>query len=210
MSDEATDEFEKLQIQQLAGLVASTTETLLARVDEQVDQDATTVQELLGKLALPNGEFVLPVPAEQLEQCRAEMQRRGLESLDEGFVATVKAYMQKASDDGLASMVDVLRCLLQTFAAERLRGLLPTGVSDGTQLALSELLSAQPEAWDGVFAARVTGESAVCSAEELVDVLQDRMGEVVLGMPAGSVVQGVIAEYLSELLNRARTRAAEA
>ena len=36
------------------------------------------------------------------------------------------------------------------------------------------------------------------------------MGEVVLGMPAGSVVQGVIAEYLSELLNRARTRAAEA
>ena len=34
--------------------------------------------------------FVLPVPGEQLEACRAEMRGRGT-SLDEGFVATIKA-----------------------------------------------------------------------------------------------------------------------
>ena len=45
-----------------------------------------------GKKTGYGARFVLPVPAEQLEQCRAEMQRRGLESLDEGFVATVKAF----------------------------------------------------------------------------------------------------------------------
>jgi hypothetical protein len=40
-------------------------------------------------------------------------------------------------------------------------------------------------------------------------VLQDKMGEIVLGMPAGSPVQTVLAEYLSELLSRARAIAAE-
>lgn len=209
MSDEATDEFEKLQIQQLSGLVASTVEMLVEKVDEQVDQDAKTVQELLAMLALESGEFVLPVPEEQLEKCRGEMQRRGT-GLDEGFVATVKAYMQKASEDGMESMVDVLRCLLQTFAAERLRGLLPTtGVSEGVQLTLTELLSAPPEGWDGVLAARLQGEDPACSAEEIVELLQDKMGEVVLGMPAGSAVQSVIAEYLNELLGRVRALAAE-
>ena len=34
--------------------------------------------------------------------------------LDEGFVGTVKAYMKKASDDGLEGMVDVLRVLLHS------------------------------------------------------------------------------------------------
>ena len=46
----------------------------------------------------------------------------------------------EASDDGLASRVDVLRVLLQTFAAERLRSLATgeaVGVSDGVQTAIT-------------------------------------------------------------------------
>ena len=39
--------------------------------------------------------------------------------LDEGFVGTVKAYMKKSDDDGLAGMVDVLRILLLTRLANR-------------------------------------------------------------------------------------------
>ena len=46
----------------------------------------------------------------QLAACRSAV-REQLPQLDEGFVGTVKAYMKKASDDGLESMVDVLRVL---------------------------------------------------------------------------------------------------
>ena len=55
----------------------------------------------------------------------------------------------------------------------------------------------------------MSGESATCSAQELAGVLQDKLGEVVLSMPAGSTVQSVVAEYLNELIGRVRALAAE-
>jgi hypothetical protein len=81
------------------------------------------------------------VPAAQLAACRAAV-REQLPTLDEGFVGTVKAYMRKASDDGLESMVDVLRVLLQTYAAERLRALADgkIGASEGVQTAIRAAL----------------------------------------------------------------------
>ena len=211
MSDAETDEYEKLRIRQLATLVASTLETILEQADKQMSEDAEVVQGLLRSLALPSGEFELPIPPAQMAACRAATQKQ-LSSLDEGFVGTVKAYMKKASDDGLESMVDVLRVLLQTFAAERLRALALTGavgVDMGVATTVSAALDATPEQWDSVLRSSITGDNAKCSADELVDTLQDKMGEVVLGMPAGSNVQAVIAEYLNELLGRVRAIAAE-
>jgi hypothetical protein len=206
MSDAETDDFEKLRIRQLATLVASTLETILEQADRQMSADAEQTQGLLRSLALASGEFELPVPAPQLASCRAEIVKQ-LGNLDEGFVGTVKA-----SDDGLESMVDVLRVLLQLFAAERLRafaGGSEVGATAGVQTALSAALDARPEEWDAVLRQQCTSDSAVCTVEELVDTLQDKMGEVVLGMPAGSALQSVIAEYLNELLGRARAIAAE-
>ena len=57
--------------------------------------------------------------------------------------------------------------------------------------------------------AKLTSDDAVCTPEDMVDSLQDKMGEVVLSLPAGSAVQSVVAEYLSELLDRSRAVAAE-
>ena len=209
MSDAETDEYEKLRIRQLATTVASTLETILEQADKQMSADAEQVQGLMRALALGSGEFELPVPAAQLASCRAEIVKQ-LPQLDEGFVGTVKAYMRKASDDGLESMVDVLRVLLQLFAAERLRSLAGGQVqNDGVQSAISTALDARPEEWDVELRKQCTSDSAVCTAQELIDTLQDKMGEVVLGMPAGSATQSVIAEYLNELLDRARAIAAE-
>lgn len=210
MSDSETDEYEKLRIRQLATLVASTLETILEQADRQMSADAETVQGLLRSLALESGEFELPVPAAQLAACRAAV-REQLPTLDEGFVGTVKAYMRKASDDGLESMVDVLRVLLQTYAAERLRALADgkIGASEGVQTAIRAALDAPPERWEAVMRSQLASEEAACSVDELVQTLQDKMGEVVLSMPAGSGVQSVIAEYLNELLGRARAIAAE-
>ena len=210
MSDAEDDEYERLRIRQLATLVASTLETILEQADRQMSADAELVQALLRKLALESGEFELPIAAAQVDACRAAIVAN-LAQLDEGFVGTVKAYMRKASDDGLESMVDVLRVLLQLFAAERLRSLAAggsVGASSGVQTVLNAVLDARAEQWDSVLAAQCTSEDAACSPSELVDTLQDKMGEVVLGMPAGSAVQSVIAEYLNELLGRARAAAA--
>ena len=56
------------------------------------DADAESVQNLLRTLALPSGEFELPVPAAQLVALR-EAIRDASPPLDEGFVGTVKAYI---------------------------------------------------------------------------------------------------------------------
>ena len=218
MSDEETDDYEKLRIRQLATLVASTLETILEQADRQMSEDAEVVQGLLRSLSLESGEFELPIAPAQLSACRSAI-RESLPKLDEGFVGTVKAYMRKASDDGLESMVDVLRVLLQTFASERLRSLAADGVgmSDGVKSALIAVLDvsaprarhrsympratraamlmrplrgvcwyeqAPPNEWDSVLDEQLNGDAAECNVEELVDTLQDKMGEVVLGMPA--------------------------
>jgi len=145
----------------------------------------------------------------RLDALRSEIRERG-GALDEGFVATVKAYMKKASDDGLDGMVDVLRTLLQVFAAEKLRSLAVTGQSEpGIESTIAAALDSTPEEWDEALRSQVTGDEAACSATDLVNMLQDKMGEVVLGMPAGSAVQNVLAEYLNELIGSARKIAAE-
>ena len=79
---------------------------------------------------------------------------------------------------------------------------------EGVGAVLTEALDAPPEEWEGVLKARLLADDAVCTADEMIGVLQDKMGEVVLGMPAGSSVQSVIAEYLNELIGRAREVAA--
>lgn len=71
------------------------------------------------------------------------------------------------------------------------------------------MAQATPEEWDETLRAQLLSDNAVCGAEEFTTLLQDKMGEVVLGMPAGSNVQNVIAEYLNELIGRARAIASE-
>jgi len=208
MSDAEEDEFERLRIRQLATAVTSSLEQLIAKADAQLNVDATAVQTLLRVMALPNGEFEVPVPEERMQAVRAEI-RAQLSTLDEGFVGTTKAYMQKASDDSLEGMVEVLRELLQAFAAERLAALVDGRVDETVRGPLLALLKASPRAWDDEMRKQLTSADASCGADELLACLQDQMGEVVLGMPAGSAVQTVLAEYLSELLTRARTIAAE-
>ena len=123
MSDAESDDYEKLRIRQLATLVASSLETILAKADEQMDADAGVVQQFLRLMASESGEFVLPVPKARLDTLRTSMRGR-VSMLDGGFVGTVKAYMQKASDDSL-------RVLLQVFASERLRSLTTSQLAAG-------------------------------------------------------------------------------
>jgi len=208
MTDDEEDEFEKLRIRQLATTVTTTLEALLKQADEQLTADATSVQTLLSAMASADGQFDVPVPDERIAAVRTEI-RGQLSTLDEGFVGTAKAYMQKASDDGLDGMVEVLRQLLQAYAAERLIALVGGRLDGAVSGPVLAILEAPPASWDAEMRKQMTSSEATCGANEVMSCLQDQMGEVVLGMPAGSAVQGVLAEYLNELLGRARVIAAE-
>ena len=54
-----------------------------------------------------------------------------------------------------------------------------------------------------------TIEDASVGVTQFLGALQDKMGEVVLGMPSGSRVQGVLAEMLNELISKTRVIEAE-
>jgi len=210
MSDVAVDDGERDAISELASTVSQLVEDLLRRADERLDDDAGKVQGLLRILASEAGQFELPIPEARMANLRAELRAKGA-SLDETFVATVKAYMGKADADQMDGLISVLRTLLQTYASERLLYLVQDSTASDPPLAaaLRAVLESTPDRWDAVMRAQLTGEGAECSADALIALLQDKMGEVVLGMPSGSAVQSVLAEYLNELLQAVRALAAE-
>jgi hypothetical protein len=105
--------------------------------------------------------------------------------------------------DGLLEM---LRELLQLYAAEKLLSLIAPRLEAGSGLSagLRAVLGASPREWDAVLRATISGDDPVCGPVELQSALQDQMGEIVLSMPAGSALQALLAEYLNELLDRTR------
>jgi len=210
-SDAADTQEERDAIGRLASSIANTVEQLVQKADELLEDDASRVQSLLKVLANEGGDFSVPVSDERLLALREAIKEKG-GALDDTFVATVKAYMSKADTDGLEGMVEVLRVLLQVFAAERLLLLASTGADLEASLVatLKRTLESSPDNWDALLRQELLSDDAECNPEAFLGALQDQMGEIVLGMPSGSALQNVLAEYLSELLSRARTISAEA
>lgn len=107
---------------------------------------------------------------------------------------------------GMDGLLEMLRELLQLYAAEKLMALVEPRLEAGSGLSdgLRAVLDAPPREWDAVLRATITGEEPVCGPLELQAALQDQMGEIVLSMPSGSALQALLAEYLNELLERTR------
>jgi len=210
LADAADDEADRDSIAELASSVASSVETLLRLADEKIQDDGSKAQAILQIAASESGEFEVPIPAERAAAVRAAIRERG-GSLDDGFVATIKAYMSKADKDGMEGLVEMLREVLQLFAAERLLALVEPRLEDGSGLAaaLRAVLAAKPDEWEETLRGQVATAEPVCGPLELQSALQDQMGEVVLGMPSGSALQALLAEYLNELLERTRVIVAE-
>ena len=74
---------------------------------------------------------------------------------------------------------------------------------------LRETLQAPPAEWEAQLRTQLTGDGAAATPDMVLGALQDKMGEVVLGMPSGSRVQGVLAEMLNELISKTRIIEAE-
>ena len=74
---------------------------------------------------------------------------------------------------------------------------------------LRETLQSPPAEWEAALRAQLTDDGAAATPDMVLGALQDKMGEVVLGMPSGSRVQGVLAEMLNELISKTRIIEAE-
>jgi len=208
LADAAADDAEREEIAQLSTTVATTIERLLAEAGNKLDVDAENVQEIMKLAANPLGEFDVPLPPERVAAVREQMKAK-LGSLDDGFIGTLEAYMKKADSDGLQGLVEVLRELLQIYATERMMGMLEGSTAEEVVGVLRATLATPPSEWDKTLREQLLSDDAAASPDMVLTALQDKMGEVVLGMPSGSRVQGVLAEMLNELISRMRTIEAE-
>jgi hypothetical protein len=99
LADEAENDDEREDIARLASDVANTVQRLIKLADAKLEDDGAKAQALLRVAASETGDFEVPLPRERAQAVRAAIRQRGT-SLDDGFVATVKAYMAKADSDG--------------------------------------------------------------------------------------------------------------
>ena len=210
LSDAAESDAERDEISALASTVATTLESLIAKAETALDADAADVQSVMALAADEAGEFAVPLPPAKRDAVRAAIREKGA-GLGEGFVATARAYMDRASDDSLDGMVELLREVLQIYASEKLIVLTDGRIPDeAISTTLTAVLRSPASDWSSELRSRLLAADAAVEPVAFQSVLQDQMGEVVLGMPSGSNEQMVLAEFLNLLLSTTREVAAEA
>jgi hypothetical protein len=118
-------------------------------------------------------------------------------SLDEGFLSTLDAWMNKSHEDGMDGMVVILQKCLQMYAGVVLNRAIPTDSDDKVALEVfQKLLATDADEWDVVLMQTDVPLLRVQSA------VQKTMESIVLNADAGSMAQRVQAEYLKEIVKR--------
>eukprot|EP00980_Cylindrotheca_fusiformis_P012583 scaffold3084_cov144-Cylindrotheca_fusiformis.AAC.31 len=203
-TDLTDDTIEKEKLSNFAANLVSTLEVVVETTKETLDERAKEVEAVLKAAAEPEtGEFLVPLLPEQVKKMRKTVEGLEPSSLDEGFLSTVDAWMNKSHEDGLDGMVGILQKVLQMYSGvqiSRARKKLEGETEATPASALFEkLLTIDTDLWDVEI--RNGTKEMKCSA--LVKEIQKTMEGVVLGLENGSMAQRVQAEYLRELVTRA-------
>jgi hypothetical protein len=93
-------------------------------------------------------------------------------------------------------MVYILQTVLQLYASIEL-----SRSGDGTSQALSKVLKAPEGEWESLI--RDMNAAGEISEESFLEEVQKKMETIVLGRSSGSYDQRILAEFLSELQERA-------
>lgn len=229
-ADIATDEIEKQQLSALADNLISTIEAVVSSAEDKLEGTAKLVEKVVKSAAEPEtGEFLVPLSLDRLDAMRSTMAGFDTNDLDEGFLSTVDAWMNKSHQDGLDGMVVILQKVLQMYAGNAiLKAKQELQVNVGAAVAgesqakadevaaqqetqgpkpaaviLDNLLTMDTDAWDAQIRQAFTeGEIA---PKSLIGEAQRVIEAVVLGLENGSMAQRVQAEYLKELVTRIET-----
>ena len=195
---DSADEIEREKLNALASNLSSTLEAVVETTEEQLDERSQQVEEVVKAAAEPDsGEFLVPLLPQRVDAMREKLERLDEACLDEGFLSTLDAWMNKSHQDGMDLMVVVLQKVLQMYAGIQIgRALERQDMKDQTNGTFGTLLRTDAERWDAV----------LLQNKDDVDVIQKHtmrvMENLVLKLDAGSMAQRVQAEYLKELVSR--------
>lgn len=224
-ADEAKDEMEKEKLSALAENLTNTIQAVVSMTEENLDERAKDVEKVVKAASEPeSGEFLVPLSKERLDAMRSTLEELEVEDLNEAFLSTVDAWMNKAHQDGMDGMVTIMQKSLQIYAGTvisrariQLQANVGAAVSGEDQAAADVLAAAATEESDAAVLfekilridtdewdveIRKEMEAGDVSKDALVSEVQRTMESVILGLENGSMAQRVQAEYLRELVTR--------
>ncbi|CAM9708755.1 unnamed protein product [Ectocarpus sp. 12 AP-2014] len=221
LAETAEDEEQRVKLENLATQqVTSVLERLVEFAEEKMDDSSSLLQIVVTSAAEKNGEFLVPLSEERLTALRQSI-RIHRDQLDNNFLATVQAWMEKSSkEEEMQGMVVILQKILQMYASQEilLGSAEPSATGEAAdadaaapkkrtpaQLLLEEILNMDADKWDGVLAglsAVGRGMTGGVSKDGLLGAIQVAVERVILQQENGSMAQRVQAEFLSELCKR--------
>jgi hypothetical protein len=204
-ADKAANSMEMEKLSALAANLVATLEAVVETTEETLDERAKGVERILKAAAEPEtGEFLVPLLPAQVAGMRNEMEKLEPSLLDEGFLSTVDAWMNKSHQDGIDGMVGILQKILQMYSGiviSRVKATqdLTVGSEESPASKLfQKLLKVDTDVWD----AEIRQGVQDVPPKALISEIQRTMENVVLGLENGSMAQRVQAEYLRELVSR--------
>lgn len=226
-ADEASDPMEKEKLSALAENLVNTIQAVVSMTEESLDERAKDVERVVKAASEPeSGEFLVPLRKERVDAMRMVMEELDEADLNEGFLSTIDAWMNKAHQDGMDGMVTIMQKALQIYAGtaiSRARIQLQANVGaalvgedqaaadaaaadkESSESAASALLETlfhvDTDEWDAEISKGIA-EADDVSKDALVGEVQKTMEGVILGLENGSMVQRVQAEFLRELVTR--------
>lgn len=226
-ADESNDAMEKEKLGAFAENLVNTIQAVVSMTEDSLDERARDVERVVKAASEPeSGEFLVPLSKERVDAMRVEVGKLEEGDLNEAFLSTVDAWMNKAHQDGMDGMVAIMQKALQIYAGtviSRARVRLQANVgaalvgedqdaADAAAAELSEgeaspvaalletLLHSDTDEWDGAIRNGIA-EGGV-TKDALVSEVQKTMESIILGLENGSMAQRVQAEFLRELVTR--------
>jgi len=231
--DMTTDALEKVKLSSLSENIAATLSAVVTTAEDRMDERAKTLEDVVKAASeLDTGEFLVPLSSERVDAMREAMSGIDPSELDEGFLSTVDAWMNKSHEDGMDGMVTILQKVLQIYAGTeisraraRLQANVGAAVSGQSQgkademiakeenegpspaaVLLEKLMAMDTDDWDAElgkhFEASTKDEEGGVSPKGILGEVQRTIEGVVLGLENGSMAQRVQAEFLRELVSR--------
>lgn len=217
LTDKAADETEKDKLAAFASNLVATLEVVVETTEETLDERTKEVEMILKAAAEPEtGDFLVPLLPQQVQGMRKVVEELEPSSLDEGFLSTVDAFMNKSHQDGMDGMVEILQKCLQQYSGVSIvrarknndEGDDESSPSEASKL-FDKLLQVDTDSWDDEINKGVAS-SDYMTTQKLMNEIQKTMENVVLGLENGSMAQRVQAEYLRELVTRVEAIEAKA
>jgi len=222
-ADASSDPVEKEKLSALADNLVNTIQAVVSMTEDSLDERAANVEKVVKAASEPDsGEFLVPLSKERVDAMREAVEGLDDMALDEGFLSTVDAWMNKAHQDGMDGMVTIMQNCLQIYAGtviSRARvqlqanvGAAVSGEDQATADAAAKKIDAVASPASELFEKLLRVDSDTWEAEiqategvsndALVKEVQRTMESIILGLENGSMAQRVQAEYLRELVTR--------